>query len=189
MRFAMGRLRGARWLALLALVAAGSCQEQGVEAARRAKVGDSRAVAFVPAGGGQFGWSPRESGYGAQCVLVRSRAAWVELAGSFAMNPAETPAESEARLGAVDFARQSVLVLTLGETGSTGYSITLERIEAGPPVRVVMKSKGPGPDERVGMAMTHPFCLAVVDATSLPKDAVFERDGKVVEVERWVRGE
>lgn len=169
---------------LFLLVAVGACQEQGAEAARRPKMSESRTIGFVSVGGGPYGWSPRESGYGPQCLLIRSKEAWAKLAGEFSMDPTQTPAESEARIRAVDFARQSILVLTLGETGSTGYSISLERIEAGPPMRVVLKTRGPAPDEMVGAAMTHPFCIVVVNATALPKDAVFERDGKRVEVER-----
>ncbi|MEO5616841.1 MAG: protease complex subunit PrcB family protein [Candidatus Eisenbacteria bacterium] len=183
----MGGSAVLRGLAALLLVALCSCQEQGPEPARRSKMVDARTIAFVPVGGGPFGWSPRASGYGPQCLLIRSRAAWAELAGSFSMDPGQTPAESDSRIRSVDFARQSLLVLTLGETGSTGYSISLERIEAGPPLKVVTKLHSPDPTDMTGAAMTHPFAIVVVDAISLPKDAVFERDGKVVEVERTVR--
>lgn len=43
------------------------------------------------------------------------------------MNPGQTPAESEARILAEDYSRQSIMVVTLGERGSTSYSIRVER--------------------------------------------------------------
>ena len=149
----------------------------------------SGAIEFVSVGGGQYGWQPREGNYGPQVLWVRSKDAWAKIAGEFSMSPAQTPPESDARILAVDYSRQSIMVVTLGQRGSASYTIRVERIEAGPPVRVVMTSTAPGPDEMTAGVMTHPFAIIVVNATTLPANAVFERDGKVVEVERSVRGE
>jgi len=172
---------------LAVAVALASCQEQGVEAGKGEAMEKSREIAFVPVGGGQYGWQPREENFGPQVLLIRSKEAWARIAGEFSMSPAQTPPESDARLLAVDYSRQSILVVTLGQRGSASYSIRVERIEAGPPLRVIMSSTAPRPDEMTAGVMTHPFSIVVVNLTSLPEDAVFERDGNVVEMERAVR--
>ncbi len=143
-------------------------------------------VAFTSVGRGPLAWSPRPEGYGPQCLLVRSRAAWGKIAGSFDMNPQTVAPGAQEALGRVDFATQSILVVTLGEAGSTGFDIELKRIEAGPPPVLVIQSTRPAPDVMTGAMMTHPFHLVILQATGLPPDAVFLLDGKKTEFERHV---
>lgn len=145
-----------------------------------------RTIAFTSVGQGPLAWKPRPSEFGPQCVLFRSRAAWEARADGFATNPATTSAGDSARLAKLDFTRASVLAVTLGEAGSTGISIRLERIEAGPPPVLVMTGTYPGAGEMTGAMMTHPFHLVILEATALPADAVFTLDGRKIEVERHV---
>lgn len=180
------RVAWAAPLAVLFLLTVIACQDETVAAARRSKMPQSKTIGFISVGNGPFAWKPRSTGFGPQCLLIRSRAAWTKLAGSFSLSPELSAADGEARLARVDFARQSILAVTLGEAGSTGSNIHLEHIEAGPPPVLVMTSTHPGADEMTGAMMTHPFHLVIVDVTSLAPDLVFMKDGKQTEFERHV---
>lgn len=146
----------------------------------------SKTIAFISVGGGPLAWAPSESGYGPQCLLIRSRAAWAKIADTFSMNPERNSADGEKRLASVDFTRESILAVTLGEVGSTGFDIELQRIESGPPEKLVMTTKRPGPDQMTGAMVTHPFHLVILEAASLPDSVTFELDGKPASFERHV---
>jgi hypothetical protein len=186
----MIRRPGYEWAAaalpLLLLAGALGCQQESGATARRAPMSSSKTIAFTSVGGGPLAWSPSESGFGPQCLLIRSQAAWGKIAGTFSMNPERSSPDGERRLASVEFKRESILAVTLGEIGSTGFDIELQRIDAGPPAKLVMKSKRPAPDQRTGAMMTHPFHLVILEAVSLPDSAVFELDGKPAAFERHV---
>jgi len=146
----------------------------------------SKTIAFASVGGGPLAWAPSTNDYGPQCLIVRSHAAWAKIADTFSMNPARNAPDGEKRLASVDFTRESIVAVTLGEVGSTGFDIELQRIEAGPPIKLVMKSTRPAPDQQTGAMMTHPFHLVIIESASLPGDAQFELDGKPAQFERHV---
>jgi hypothetical protein len=142
----------------------------------------SENVEFVSVGSGNQAWNPREEGFGPQFVLFRSRAAWDKLGGYFQFG--EAAPDWRERIAKVDFTRQSIAALTLGERGSTGYAIRLERIEDGPRLTFVMTSTKP--EAAAGMMMTHPFRLVILNRAEVPADARFTLDGKDTEFERHV---
>ena len=145
-----------------------------------------KSIEFTSVGRGPFAWKPRESGFGPQCLVVRSRAAWAKLANEFSLDPSLSAGNGEESLARVDFARQSIVAVTLGETGSAGSNIELVRIEPGPPPVLVMKSTHPGPTDMVAAMVTHPFHLVIVNTAALAPTAIFTLDGKRTEFERHV---
>ncbi|MEX0997581.1 MAG: protease complex subunit PrcB family protein [Flavobacteriaceae bacterium] len=68
------------------------------------------------------------------------------------------------KMKAVDFNKQVVLSLHSGLHNTGGYSIGVENVEVnGTTTYVTLKHSSPGPDELVTMALTNPFCIAVID--------------------------
>ena len=80
--------------------------------------------------------------------------------------------------------RQSIVAVTLGETGSTGFTIRLQRIESGARLAFVLATTRPA--GVAGAMMTHPFQLVIVNLTSVPADARFMLDGRDTPFERHV---
>lgn len=76
------------------------------------------------------------------------------------------------KIKAVDFSKQMVLSLHSGLHNTGGYSIEVENIEVkGSTTYVTVKTTSPKPDEPVTMALTNPFCIAVID---LNENVVFK---------------
>jgi len=68
------------------------------------------------------------------------------------------------KLKAVDFNKHIVLSLHSGLHNTGGYSIGIENVEVnGTTSYVTLKYASPKPDEPVTMALTNPFCIAVID--------------------------
>jgi len=184
--------RGALAGAVLLLLATTACNEDTgagtppdstrAEARGSASMTPKAAVTFVSLGRGDLAWNPRESDFGPQVVVFRSRAAWEKLGGHYQFG--QPSPDWQAKLARVDFAKQSIVALTLGEQGSTGYTIELKAIAAGPPLRFEITSTKP--EGMAGAMMTHPFHLVIVDATDVPANAEFVLDGKKNEFERHV---
>jgi len=64
---------------------------------------------------------------------------------------------------AVDFSRETVLVATLGRRSSGGYAIEFNDVRyAGGTVIAVLKTKAPGPEEMVTMALTAPYAIIAI---------------------------
>lgn len=68
------------------------------------------------------------------------------------------------KIKAVDFSTQMVLSLHAGLHNTGGYSIGVENVEIkGSTTYVMIKTISPNPDEPVTMALTNPFCIALID--------------------------
>jgi len=74
---------------------------------------------------------------------------------------------------AIDFEKETVIALFLGEKTSGGYSITVKQIEnINDKVNVVYKVTSPKPGDMVTSVMTQPYCIIKMAKTS--KELVFE---------------
>ncbi len=63
----------------------------------------------------------------------------------------------------VDFSKKSVAAVFMGQKRSGGYSITIKDVTVnGDTASVVVKNTTPGPDDIVTMALTAPYCVAVI---------------------------
>lgn len=94
--------------------------------------------------------------------VVRSETQLMKLLGT---------SSNEHSLGAakVDFEKESLLVASLGECNSTGYSISIQAISLqNSLLTVFVKRSSPTPGRMVGMAMTYPSHAVVV--AKLPTD-------------------
>ncbi len=60
----------------------------------------------------------------------------------------------------VDFEKETIVALCLGEKTTSGYSITIDHIEQTDEGQVVwVKEIGPGPDDMVAMVICQPFTI------------------------------
>jgi hypothetical protein len=72
--------------------------------------------------------------------------------------------------GDPDFAKQDVILLTLGVKRTAGFSISLEAVKkSGREIRFLARSHSPAPDAVVAEALTQPSVLVVVE--KLPRDS------------------
>ncbi|MCR9183577.1 MAG: protease complex subunit PrcB family protein [Flavobacteriaceae bacterium] len=68
------------------------------------------------------------------------------------------------KMKAIDFSKQVVLSLHSGLHNTGGYSIGVENVEVnGTTTYVTVKHSTPNLGEPVTMALTNPFCIAVID--------------------------
>ncbi len=68
------------------------------------------------------------------------------------------------KMKSIDFNKQVVLSLHSGLHNTGGYSIGVENVEVnGTITYVTVKTTTPNADEPVTMALTNPFCIAVID--------------------------
>lgn len=68
------------------------------------------------------------------------------------------------KLNTIDFKKQAALFLHAGTYNTGGYSIEVEQIEIDKSTTyVTVKTNSPKPEEPVTMAITNPFCIALID--------------------------
>ncbi len=73
----------------------------------------------------------------------------------------------ELELPTIDFKKETVIALFLGEKASGGYSITVEQIVAiNDKVNVAYKVASPKPGDMVTTVMTQPYCIIKMPKTS-----------------------
>ena len=69
----------------------------------------------------------------------------------------------ENRIRSIDFNNQMVVVLHAGQKSTGGYAITVDHAEAkGSTTTVVVKETSPKAGEQVTMAISNPFCVAII---------------------------
>lgn len=94
-------------------------------------------------------------------VVIRSRDDWVALWGRHMRLQTAPPAAP-----AVDFSRDMVVALFMGERRTGGHEIEVMRIERGDAgLAVHYRSKGPAPGDMASQALTQPFHFI-----TLPRD-------------------
>jgi len=177
---------GAWPLAALLLLAATACQDESGASARRAKMSQVKSIEFTSVGRGPFGVEAARERLRSPVPGGAIARGLGEARERVQPRPLALAGNGEESLARVDFARQSIVAVTLGETGSAGSNIELVRIEPGPPPVLVMKSTHPGPTDMVAAMVTHPFHLVIVNAAALAPTAIFTLDGKRTEFERHV---
>lgn len=80
--------------------------------------------------------------------------------------------EVQKALTAIDFNSHSLISLHLGLKNTGGYAITVEEVKVNKNrSTVVVKESSPKPGENVTMALTAPFCIAVIEKNN---EIVFE---------------
>ncbi|KAF2519250.1 protease complex subunit PrcB family protein [Flavobacterium salilacus subsp. salilacus] len=66
----------------------------------------------------------------------------------------------------VDFSKNSVVAVFMGQKRSGGYSITIKKVEIdGNTANILVKNTVPEPGAMVTMALTAPYCMAVIPKT------------------------
>jgi hypothetical protein len=72
-------------------------------------------------------------------------------------------------LPAIDFSREMVLFVSLGEKSTGGYTVAItEIIDRGDHWEVVVVTTEPGPDDFVTQGFTQPYHLVTVEKTDVP---------------------
>lgn len=71
----------------------------------------------------------------------------------------------------VDFTRERLVVIALGERPSGGHEVTLEFVQNGDAATLVVNEQAPGPKCMTSMALTHPIAIGVLDEP-LDKESV-----------------
>ena len=100
----------------------------------------------------------------ARTEVLRDQPAWAKFWDQHA-----TTARGATNLPTVDFAKELVLVATLGRKNSGGYSIEITKVEAEPKaLKVFVRRKSPPPGGMSIQALTAPFHFVAVPATKLP---------------------
>jgi hypothetical protein len=74
----------------------------------------------------------------------------------------------------IDFSKETVIAIFMGEKTSGGYAITVESVkEVNERVVVQIKETKPDPKDMVTMVITQPFCFVMIN--SVGKEFVFEK--------------
>jgi hypothetical protein len=69
----------------------------------------------------------------------------------------------------VDFAKEMVIAVFMGQRSTGGYSIAIENVAFGEKeIRVTVREQTPPPDAIVTQALTQPFHMVVVRKSALP---------------------
>lgn len=104
-------------------------------------------------------------------VVIRSRDDWVAFWGRHTRTQAGPPA-----LPSVDFSREMIAALFMGERGTGGYEIEITRVErAGSGLAVHYRSRGPTPGAMLTQTLTQPFHLIKLPRDDGPVTFVAER--------------
>ncbi|MBU6400270.1 MAG: protease complex subunit PrcB family protein [Verrucomicrobia bacterium] len=100
--------------------------------------------------------------------VIKDRAAWELFWAKHTANslpPSQAPA--------VDFNRDMVIAVTMGQQRTGGYAIEIVRVEpVGPQLRVVVKPSAPRPGAMTIQALTAPFHFVAVPRSDLAPDFV-----------------
>ena len=113
-----------------------------------------------------------DSGYGRERleVIVRDEAAWKALWAKVHANVDPPPA-----LPSVDFAKDTVIAVFLGERKSGGYAVEVASVErAGDGALVVVREKGPKPGAITAAMITSPY--QIVSIPRVPGEIRFRRE-------------
>ncbi|MFD0862410.1 protease complex subunit PrcB family protein [Sungkyunkwania multivorans] len=74
----------------------------------------------------------------------------------------------------IDFDKEMVVILCMGQKNTGGYSIDIDSVEELEGTRRIwVRENGPGPNDMATMALTEPFCIVKMTATD--KKIVFEK--------------
>lgn len=72
----------------------------------------------------------------------------------------------------IDFEKYMIIGIALGECCSDGYSVSIDKIvDKKDRIEVYARSRGPSPEDIVGMMITHPY--HIVRVKRLDKEVVF----------------
>ncbi|MFP4114097.1 MAG: protease complex subunit PrcB family protein [Spirochaetales bacterium] len=126
---------------------------------------------------GEDGIAWRELASGAQSAVrtpaaraVGDPAAWADVWAALTANHLEPPDRPD-----VDFDRETVIVLLLGERPTGGYGVGIEAvIESRGRVEVVVDVRRPQPGDMVTQVLTTPYCVAAIPITG--KEITFAGD-------------
>lgn len=102
----------------------------------------------------------KESGYGGRAVesheLITNEMQYANLAKELHI---ENPAT-------VDFAKNNAIAIFMGEKRTGGYSITIEKVTVNDDTAMVLvKNTVPEPGATLTMAITQPYCIAMIPKT------------------------
>jgi len=82
--------------------------------------------------------------------------------------------EPEFPIPEIDFSKESVIAVFMGEKTTGGYAVMVENvIEVDGKLIVKIKEVKPGPKDMVTMAITQPFCFVRIN--SVGKEIIFEK--------------
>jgi hypothetical protein len=97
-------------------------------------------------------------------IIVRDSAAWTALWPRIVGTHSPRP-----KPPAVDFAKEMLLVVSMGTRSSGGYVIAIDSLRvAGDSIRVVVREQSPGPRCGTTAALSAPVALARVERSDLP---------------------
>jgi len=143
-------------LVVIAVFAAGCVSDRG---------GNSLPVRRVEKGSQSGIVEPRE-------VVIRDEAGWRRLWGEH--QPPGQPARS---LPGVDFGKEMVIFVALGQRFSGGFTIEIEKVETSRGrLTIFVRRKGPPPGALVTQALTAPFEIVAVPRSDLPLQFVESRE-------------
>jgi hypothetical protein len=125
------------------------------------------ACASTATGAPALEWKAQHGGPRTATMLVaRSEAEWQRLAAPFGLRPP---------LPRIDFDRQMVVAVGLGERPTGGYTVTITGAEErGGILHVRYEERRPRPDELVTQALTAPYHIRVLPRSDAGQ-VVFER--------------
>ncbi len=135
--------------------------EPVMEAAPKKKAAPSMSMA-LGAGNDMDAYETNGDRNGPLNMVIKDKETWRTVARDSVIN--------------VDFTKQMILYVSLGEKPTAGYSVVISGVKYGTnKIQVFITQKSPQPGAVTAQIITYPVCVKVIDKSDLPVEFVFSK--------------